>query len=190
MLQPEQVLKVGVNHTEQAKLRRTGTKAKTVSLSSKQSRSNFARGLSRVHMSPKVLLHERQISKTLTTRSRDETDQLRALTAGSLGQLLDCRSKTRADAECDLNGQSNKITALDEEASNLQLLLKESEKQPTPHQYELWAQLWRMRDLTTEQPSFHSQLSGSRAQLAEQISACCQLCQDPPARCHEGLIGL
>jgi hypothetical protein len=49
----------------QSKLKRTGTKAETVSLSSKQSRSNFARTSSCVHMSRKVLLRERQISKTL-----------------------------------------------------------------------------------------------------------------------------
>jgi DNA repair exonuclease SbcCD ATPase subunit len=111
-------------------------------------------------------------------RSREEADQLRALTTGSLGKLLDSHSEIRANTERGLNGQSEKITALEEEVSNLQLLLKESEKQSSTHQSELQAQRRRVRDLTTEQVSLHAQMSGLRAQLAEHISASGQLRQD------------
>ena len=111
------------------------------------------------------------------TRFR-EADQFRALTTGSLPKLLDSHSEVRANAERGLNGQSDKTTALEEEASNLQLLLKESEKQSTTHQNELQAHRRRVRNLTAEQASFHSQLSGLLAQLTEQISASGQLRQD------------
>ena len=61
------------------------------------------------------------------TRSREEADQLRALTTGSLGKLLDPHREMRSNAERGLNSQNEKITALEEETSNLQLL-EESEK--------------------------------------------------------------
>lgn len=109
------------------------------------------------------------------TRFR-EADQFRALTTGSLPKLLDSHSEMRADAERGLNGQSDKTAA--QEASNLQLLLKESKKQSTTHQNELQAYRRRVRNLTAEQASFHSQLSGVLAQLTEQISASGQLRQD------------
>lgn len=112
------------------------------------------------------------------TRSREEADQLRALTTGSLGKLLDSHSEMRANAERGLNGQSGKVTALEEEVSNLQLLLTESEKQSNAHQSELQAQRRRVRDLASEQASLNAQMSGLRAQLAEHISASGQLRQD------------
>ena len=174
--QLEQALNLATNRAEQAETHWNQSRDRVAQLEAEQIelRQEIE---SRAHDAEGAIARAADLENAWT-RSREEADQLRALTTGSLGKLLDSHSEMRANAERGLNGQSDKITALEEEASNLQLLLKESEKQSTTHQNELQAQRRRVRDLTTEQASLHSQLSGLRAQLTEQISASGQLRQD------------
>lgn len=116
------------------------------------------------------------------TRSREEADGLRALNTGSLGKLVDSHNEMKAIAERGVHGQSEKLTAIEEEVSNLQLLLKESEKQSSAHQTELTGHRRRVRELTTEHASLQSQMSGLRGQLTEHTSTVGQLRQDLASR--------
>lgn len=70
--------------------------------------------------------------------------------SSTLKEPVPIGSETRSNAERGLNSQNEKITALKEETSNLQLLE-------------------RVRDLTTEQMTLHSQMSSLRAQLTEYL---------------------
>lgn len=92
-----------------SKLKHTGARAETVSLSWKQS---FARRLSPVHMMPKVLLRERRISKTLGQDLVKKPINCELSPLVVLGKLLDSHNEMRANAERGLNGQSDKTTAL------------------------------------------------------------------------------
>jgi chromosome segregation ATPase len=177
--QLEQAVSLVTNHAARAE-NTLEPRAETASPSLKQSRSVVELHQeieSRAHDAEGAIARAADLENAWA-RSREGVDQSRALATGSLGKLLDSHSEMRANAGCGPNGQSDKITAVEEEASNLQLLLKESEKQSSTHQNGLQAQRRRMRDLTAEQASLHSRLSGLQAPLTEQISASGQLHQD------------
>lgn len=103
-------------------------------------------------------------------KTREEADALRALTTGSLGQLLDFHRDMKADEERTIQPYLDKIAALEQEASKLRRLFKEFEQKNTESQEEIEEDRRKHREATTEHLALLSQLAGVRSQLADQIA--------------------
>jgi chromosome segregation ATPase len=107
-------------------------------------------------------------------KSRVEADAFRALTTGSLGQLLDSHKDLKADEERSSQGHVEKVAALEEEVAGLRLLLKEFEDRASATHTDLADHRQRLRDLAAEHVSLKSQMSGIRAQLSEALASSSQ----------------
>ena len=99
-------------------------------------------------------------------QSRQEADALRAVTTGSLGQLLDSHQELKADEDRLVRGHSEKIQALEVEARSLRTMLREAAQRVDETQNLLTEEQHRLREQESEQSTLRSQLVGLRSQLS------------------------
>ena len=99
-------------------------------------------------------------------KSREEADALRALTTGSLGELLDYHRDMQAGEERAGRAQSEKVRALQGEIDTLRELMKGTNDRYEESQADLVRERKRARAAESDQVALRSQLSGVRSQLS------------------------
>ncbi|KAJ7783574.1 hypothetical protein DFH07DRAFT_727086 [Mycena maculata] len=103
------------------------------------------------------------------SKSREEADAFRALTTGSLGELLDTHRELKTDEDRMARGHAEKTQAMETEAVSLRKMLKDATQQVDQVQMQLTEERRRVREHETEQSSLRSQLVGLRAQLSNAL---------------------
>ncbi|KAH7885957.1 hypothetical protein F5I97DRAFT_1808782 [Phlebopus sp. FC_14] len=103
-------------------------------------------------------------------KSREEADAFRALTTGSLGELLDSHRDLKADEDRYTRGHAEKVEAMEMEITSLRKMLKEATQRTEEVQKELSQERQRVRDAVSEQASLRSQIVGLRAQVSNFVS--------------------
>ncbi|KAF8560199.1 hypothetical protein OG21DRAFT_1429725 [Imleria badia] len=103
-------------------------------------------------------------------KSREEADAFRALTTGSLGELLDSHRDLRADEDRHARAHAEKIEAMDMEAVSLRKMVQEITQRLEEAQNELGEERRRVRDSESEQIFLRSQVVGLRSQLSNSTS--------------------
>lgn len=104
------------------------------------------------------------------TKSREEADALRALTTGSLGELLDYHRDMQADEERIGRAAAEKVRALQSEAESLREMLQGANHRYEEAQNDLARERKRVRTFESEQMALRSQVSGIRSQLATALA--------------------
>ncbi|KAF8632976.1 hypothetical protein AX15_001573 [Amanita polypyramis BW_CC] len=104
--------------------------------------------------------------ENLWAQSRQEADALRAVTTGSLGQLLDSQQELKADEDRVVRGHSEKVQALESEARSLRSMLREATQRVDEAQSQLAEEQRRLLQQESEQSMLRSQLVGLRSQLS------------------------
>jgi chromosome segregation ATPase len=103
-------------------------------------------------------------------KSREEADAFRALTTGSLGELLDSHRDLRADEDRHARAHAEKVEAIEMETVSLRKMLNEITQRLEEAQDELGEERQRVRDSESEQTFLRSQVVGLRAQLSNSTS--------------------
>lgn len=111
-------------------------------------------------------------------KSREEADTLRALTTGSLGELLDYHRDLRADEERVARVHTEKTRILELETASLRNLLREANQRVDDLQEELGKHRKHSRTLETEQSALRSQIAGVRSQLTRALEEAAQARKD------------
>ncbi|KAJ7275227.1 hypothetical protein B0H12DRAFT_1005812 [Mycena haematopus] len=99
-------------------------------------------------------------------KSREEADAFRALTTGSLGELLDSHRDLKTDEERMARGHAEKMQVMEAEAASLRKMLKEATQQVEQHQTQLAEERRRVREHEIEHSSLRSQTVAVRTQLS------------------------
>ncbi|KAH9947722.1 hypothetical protein B0H21DRAFT_852629 [Amylocystis lapponica] len=103
-------------------------------------------------------------------KSREEADAFRALTTGSLGELLDSHRDLKSDEDRMSRGHTEKITALQQETGSLRELLKDTSRRLDQAQNELSQERRNARDVQTDTLALRSQVLGLRTQLSSALA--------------------
>ncbi|KAG8832178.1 Negative regulator of mitotic exit [Serendipita sp. 399] len=103
-------------------------------------------------------------------KSREEADALRALTTGSLGELLDYHRDLQADEERVGRAQAEKVRAFQAEAETLREMLQSANDRHEETQADLARERKRLRTIEAEQLALRSQVSGIRSQLSTALA--------------------
>ncbi|KAF8745108.1 hypothetical protein AX14_010575 [Amanita brunnescens Koide BX004] len=103
-------------------------------------------------------------------QSRQEADTLRAVTTGSLGQILDSHHELKADEDRAVRGHSEQIQALETEARSLRSMLREAAQRVDESQSQLAEEQHRLRQQESEQSMLRSQIVGLRGQLSSVLA--------------------
>lgn len=103
-------------------------------------------------------------------KSREEADALRALTTGSLGELLDYHRDLRAGEERNEREQSEQVRILQTEMESLRKMLHGANSRYEEAQNELGKERLRARTIETDQLALRSQMTGLRAQLSNALA--------------------
>ncbi|KAJ7139940.1 hypothetical protein C8R44DRAFT_606672 [Mycena epipterygia] len=103
-------------------------------------------------------------------KSREEADAFRALTTGSLGELLDSHRDLKTDEDRMARGHAEKTQAMETEAATLRKMLKEATQQLDQSQIQIAEERRRVREHETEQSLLRSQMVGLRAQLSNALA--------------------
>ncbi|KAG6854225.1 hypothetical protein C0991_009243 [Blastosporella zonata] len=99
-------------------------------------------------------------------KSREEADAFRALTTGSLGELLDSHRDLKTDEDRLVRGHAEKMQAVEAESQSLRMMLKQAAHQVEESQSQLTEERQRVRERETEHSNLRSQIVGLRAQLS------------------------
>ncbi|KAG6862189.1 hypothetical protein C0995_004271 [Termitomyces sp. Mi166 len=99
-------------------------------------------------------------------KSREEADAFRALTTGSLGELLDSHRDLKTDEDRLARGHTEKLQAVEAETQSLRMMLKQAAHRADESQVKLTEERQRVRESETEQSVLRSQIVGLRAQLS------------------------
>lgn len=102
-------------------------------------------------------------------KSREEADSLRALTTGGLGKLLDAHRDMKADEDRLMRGHSEKMQAVEAEAQQLRMMLRDEVKKMADMQEKLTEERKRNHEAEVEQGQLRGQLVNLRAQLTKAI---------------------
>ncbi|KAH7914794.1 hypothetical protein BJ138DRAFT_1143277 [Hygrophoropsis aurantiaca] len=103
-------------------------------------------------------------------KSREEADAFRALTTGSLGQLLDSHRELQADEDRHTRGHAEKVEAMESEAGALRQMLKEATQRFEEAQNALVEERRRVRETEASHSSLRSQIVGLRSQMSNSLS--------------------
>lgn len=98
-------------------------------------------------------------------KSREEADSLRALTTGGLGELLDAHRSLKADEDRLLRGHSEKLQAVEAEAQQLRMILRDANKRVDEAQEKLAEERRRNQAGELELTQLRAQVVNVRAQL-------------------------
>ncbi|KAG6832512.1 hypothetical protein H0H92_000141 [Tricholoma furcatifolium] len=99
-------------------------------------------------------------------KSREEADAFRALTTGSLGELLDSHRDLKTDEDRATRGHAEKMQAVEAEAQSLRVMLKQAAHRVEEAQGKLTEERQRVRERETEHSTLRSQIVALRAQLS------------------------
>jgi len=102
-------------------------------------------------------------------QSREEADAFRALTTGSLGELLDSHRDLKTDEERVVKGHAEKVAAMDMEIGQIRKMLKDATVRLDESGAELTTQRQLVREGDIEQLSLRSQITGLRTQLSNAL---------------------
>ena len=102
-------------------------------------------------------------------QSREEADAFRALTTGSLGELLDSHRDLKTDEERIVRGHAEKVAAMEMEVDQIRKMLKDTSVRLDESGAELTSQRQLVREGETEQLSLRSQITGLRTQLSNAL---------------------
>lgn len=102
-------------------------------------------------------------------QSREEADAFRALTTGSLGELLDSHRDLKTDEERVIRGHAEKVAAMEMEVDQIRKMLKDATARLDESGTELTSQRQLVREGETEQLSLRSQITGLRTQLSNAL---------------------
>lgn len=111
-------------------------------------------------------------------QSREEADAFRALTTGSLGELLDSHRDLKTDEERIVRGHAEKVAAMEMEIGQIRKMLKDANVRLDETGVELTTQRQLMREGETEQLSLRSQITGLRTQLSNTLGESGRLRKD------------
>lgn len=111
-------------------------------------------------------------------KSREEVDGFRALTTGTLGQLLDLHRDLKADEDRHLRGHSEKLQAAEAEAQSLRMMLREVSQRNDESANKLNDERRRNREHETENSLLSSQIVVLRGQLANALADVARLRKD------------
>ncbi|KAF7981180.1 hypothetical protein HWV62_34967 [Athelia sp. TMB] len=111
-------------------------------------------------------------------KSREEADAFRALTTGSLGELLDSHRDLKTDEDRLVRGHAEKVRVIETEAASLRDMLKDATQKLNEAQNGLTHERHRVREAESQQSFLRSQLVGLRAQLANSMNDTGRLRQD------------
>lgn len=103
-------------------------------------------------------------------KSREEADAFRALTTGSLGELMDSHRDLKTDEDRMTRGHAEKIQAVEAEVLSLHKMLKEASQRVEESQSKLAQERQRVREHETDHSFLRSQLVGLRAQLSNALA--------------------
>lgn len=120
--------------------------------------------------------------ENLWAQSREEADAFRALTTGSLGELLDSHRDLKTDEERVIRGHTEKVTAMEVEIDQIRTMLKDANVRLDESGVELTAQRQIAREGEAEQLSLRSQITGLRTQLSNAIGDSGRLRKDLVAK--------
>ncbi|KAG5651610.1 hypothetical protein H0H81_008070 [Sphagnurus paluster] len=99
-------------------------------------------------------------------KSREEADAFRALTTGSLGELIDSHRELKTDEDRLSRGHAEKMQAVEAESQSLRMMLRQAAQRVEEAQTKLAEERQRVRESETEQSTLRSQIIGLRAQLS------------------------
>jgi len=102
-------------------------------------------------------------------QSREEADAFRALTTGSLGELLDFHRDLKTDEERVVRGHADKVSAMEMETGQIRKMLKDATVRLDEAGVELTTQRQLVREGETEKLSLRSQITGLRTQLSNAL---------------------
>lgn len=103
-------------------------------------------------------------------KSREEADAFRALTTGSLGELLDSHRDLKTDEDRIVRGYEEKMQAIEIESSTLRQMLKDATQRVDGTEAQLTAERRRLREVEMEQSHLRAQVVGLRTQLSGAVS--------------------
>ncbi|KAG6821366.1 hypothetical protein H0H93_014163 [Arthromyces matolae] len=99
-------------------------------------------------------------------KSREEADAFRALTTGSLGELLDSHRDLKTDEDRLARGHAEKMQAVEAESQSLRMMLKQATHRMEESQTHLTEETQRVRDLEAENSALRSQVVALRTQIS------------------------
>jgi len=103
-------------------------------------------------------------------KSREEADAFRALTTGSLGELLDSHRDLKSDEDRHARNYAEKAEVMEIEAISLRNILKETDQRLQEVQGEVGEERRRVREAESEKAFLRSQIVGLRVQLSASLS--------------------
>jgi DNA repair exonuclease SbcCD ATPase subunit len=103
-------------------------------------------------------------------KSREEADAFRALTTGSLGELLDSHRDLKTDEDRMARGHAEKIQAIEVESQSLRRMYKDAVQRMEDSQNKLTEERQRVREHETGHSFLRSQIVGLRAQLSNTLA--------------------
>ncbi len=111
-------------------------------------------------------------------RSREEADQLRALTTGGLGELLDLHKDLKADEDRAVRGHAEKLSVMEVEVASLHSRVKEASTRANVSQEELQQSQSKILELESEEHALRTQLVGVRTELSNILAESTALQQE------------
>ncbi|KAF5375186.1 hypothetical protein D9758_000458 [Tetrapyrgos nigripes] len=102
-------------------------------------------------------------------KSREEADAFRALTTGSLGELLDFHRDLKTDEDRLTRGHVERLQAIGTETDGLRTMLKEANQRLEESQSKLMEEHRRMRSQESQTSMLQSQVISLRSQLSSAL---------------------